>query len=189
MWANLKEVTKNNNTGPPSSLIINGEVENKPKNLANYANTFFTNKISEIRNKFSTNIINPMTILEHLIPRNKNNFEIPLLTINDTKKLIKGAKNSWTICNTNLSMNVLKKINTLISQHLTHLFNTITRTRVYPKVMKVSKIVPLLILGKNKFFMDGYRPINILGPIDKKYQEHLKVNLMGFLQEKLLLDR
>merc|ERR1712030_57162 len=119
-----------------------------------------------------------MTILESLIPRNKNNFNIPLLTMNDTKKLI---KNSWTICNTNLSMNVIKKINSEMAPHLTHLYNCMTRTGIYPDIMKTSKIIPL--------HKPGNRPINILGPVDKIYQEHIKINLTSFLETNNIISK
>ena len=67
------------------------------------------------------NAIDPMFYLRKLIPRNNNTFEIPILTVNDTRKLLKQAKNSWTLCNDNISMAVLKKIKLNIAPHLTHL--------------------------------------------------------------------
>ena len=61
-------------------------------------------------------------------------------------------------------------------------YNSITTTGIYPDSMKISKIVPLLKPNKNKFTIEGYRPINLLGPIDKIYQEHIKINLNDFLE-------
>ena len=74
-----------------------------------------------------------------------------------------------------------KKINPIIFIHLNHLFNTITRTKIYPSHLKVSKIIPILKPGKNKFEIGSYRPINISHPIDKLYQEFVKNHLLSFL--------
>ena len=57
-----------------------------------------------------------------------------------------------------------------------------TRTCLYPTVLKISKIMPILKPNKNKFTVDSYRPINILHPIDKIYQEHVKINLTSFFR-------
>ena len=115
----------------------------------------------------------PFFLLKKLFLKNDNNFIIPLMTVKDTSNLIKNAKNSWTICNDDLSMNVSKHINHVISPHLNHLFNTMTRTNIYPSNLKINKIVPILKPGKSKFEIGSYRPINISHPIDKLYQEHM----------------
>ena len=137
MWYNLKEMTNNNNCGTPRNLVINGELVNKPSIMANHANNFFISKIRKIRNNFPINSYNPLLILKKLTYRNKNNFILPELRIEDAKTLIKKAKNSWTLCNGELSMNVIKKLNPLIAPHITHLFNCIIRSGTYPKIMKV----------------------------------------------------
>ena len=64
-------------------------------------------------------------------------------------------------------MALLKKLNPLISPHLTHLYNDMIWTSIYPSQLKVSKILPILKPNKNQDNIEGYRPINILGPIDK----------------------
>ena len=180
MWANLKENVKVKSSGTPQNILIKGSLENSPAKIANFTNEFFIKKIRKIRRKFPSNCYDPLLILNKLIGRNRDTFNLPLLTIQDTKKLIKKAKNSWTICDGDISMNCLKKLNNEIAPHLTHLFNSIIRSGIYPDVLRISKIIPLLKSGKPSHIIDGYRPVNILGPIDKLFQEHLKNNLEGF---------
>ena len=49
--------------------------------------------------------------------------------------------------------------------------------------------MPILKPNKDKFKIDSYRPINILHPVDKIYQEHIKNNLIDFLDyNKILLN-
>ena len=89
-------------------------------------------------------------------------FQIPLLTVKDTEELIKKAKNSWTLCDDDISMNVIKRLYKKIAPHLTHLYNAMTITSIYPSALKVNKMIPALKSGKDKFLIDSYRPINIL---------------------------
>ena len=77
-------------------------------------------------------------------------------------------------------MKVIKKLNPLIAPHLTHLFNSMKRTGIYPKILKTSRIIPLLKPDKSTNEIAGYRTINILGPIDKLYQQHPKDNMTAF---------
>ena len=77
-------------------------------------------------------------------------------------------------------MNILKIINKKISPHITHLCNCIIRTGIYPDKLKVSKILPILKPSKDMYDISGYRPINILGPVDKILQNHIKDDLVTF---------
>ena len=85
-------------------------------------------------------------------------------------------------------MNVIKKLTKKISPHLTHLYNSITRSAIYPDIVKLNKILPTLKPDKNNFLMESYRPINILHPVDKIYQEHVKNHLYNFaIENKIIL--
>ena len=181
MWKTLKDTTNTNKGGTPSNIIYEGRAINKPVDIAHIANKFYINKVKNLRTKFKNTSYDPIDILHRLFKKNENKFDIPMMTIKDTKDLIKNAKYSWTVCNDEISMMVLKKINPIISIHLNHLFNTITRTKIYPSHLKVSKIIPILKPGKNKFEIGSYRPINISHPIDKLYQEFVKNHLLSFL--------
>ena len=80
-------------------------------------------------------------------------------------------------------MNVIKKLNDKIAPYLTHLFNNMIRTSIYPQRLKVTKILPILKPQKNKYNINGYRPVNICNPIDKLFQEHVKNYLTQFFEE------
>ena len=80
-------------------------------------------------------------------------------------------------------MNVIKKINDRISPHITHLFNCIIRSGTYPEIIQLSKILPLLKPHKDKFEIESYRPVNIMGPVEKLFQEHIKIHLIQFLND------
>ena len=62
-----------------------------------------------------------------------------------------------------------------------------TITSIYPSALKVNKMLPTLKPGKDKYLIDSYRPINILHPFDKLYQEHVKNYLFDFLIENNII--
>ena len=161
MWKQLKETTNSSKITTPTSIIHNGETINKAIDIANLANQYFIDKIINIRDKFGQNNIDPLYYIKKLFKKNDNEFSIPILTIKETEQLIKKAKNSWTVCSDEISMNIIKKLNKKISPHLTHLYNTMTRTAIYPEIIKLNKILPTLKPDKDKFLMESYRPINI----------------------------
>ena len=96
-----------------------------------------------------------------LIPKSNKKINLPVLKFEDTKNIIRNSKNSWTLCQDNISMNVIKKLNKNIAPYLSHLFNNMIRTSIYPQRLKVTKILPILKPQKNKYNINGYRPVNI----------------------------
>lgn len=62
-----------------------------------------------------------------------------------------------------------------------------THTAIYPNMLNINKILPTLKSRKNKFIIDSYRPINILHPVDKIYQEHGKNHLFDFIMENNII--
>ena len=92
MWNSVKDYTKTTKCSTPQSIIHNKENVNKPYLIANIANNFFINKIKKIQHKFRRHRVSAISLLQLLIPRIDNNFELPLLTIKDTSKLINRHK-------------------------------------------------------------------------------------------------
>ena len=110
MWKQLKEITNSNKILTLSSIVHNGERINKPLDIANIANNYYIQKVKNIRENFKDKL-DPLFYMEKLFQRNKKEFKIPLLTIKDTEELIKKAKNLWTLCDHDISMNVIKMLN------------------------------------------------------------------------------
>ena len=63
------------------------------KEIVNIANEFFIEKIQKIRDSFPVNLsITPLEILENLVPKCDNIFEIKMATIDDISRIIKKLK-------------------------------------------------------------------------------------------------
>ena len=107
MWQNVKNLSDTKKSGTPQMISHDNKIITSPKVIANIANKFYIDKIINLRNKFTNLTFDPLTFVKNLLPRNRNEFTIPILKIEDTTKLIKKANNSWTIGHDDISMNVL----------------------------------------------------------------------------------
>ena len=68
---------------------IKNKVITSLKEIASIANKHYINKINKIREKFTRGHISPISILEKLIVRPKSTFNLPYISIGQTKKIIK----------------------------------------------------------------------------------------------------
>ena len=111
----------------------------KLKDIVQIANNHFISKINKIRSKFHNNSkISPLQVLNFLIPPNKNQFHLPLPTIKEINKIIKGLKSSNAVGNDILTSKILKKMAPNICPHLTHLYVAIINIQIYPDILKVT---------------------------------------------------
>ena len=186
-WKTLRDVTGNNKTKTPKTIIHNGNPVVSPQKIANIANEFFISKINLIRQNFQNFNVCPMEVLKTLIPRTDNNLYIPKITILETIQLIKDLKPSNSTGHDELTSNILKKINVEIAPHITHLINSIINTSIYPEIFKISKLLPFCKPDKNENFIDSFRPINNLTVIDKLVQEYIKIHLLKHLENNQIL--
>ena len=92
MWKQLKETTNSSKITTPTSIILNGKTIYKAIDIANLANQYFIDKITNIREKFGQNTIDPLYYIKKLFKKNDNEFLIPILTIKETEQLIRKAK-------------------------------------------------------------------------------------------------
>ena len=74
---------------------------------------------------------------------------------------------------------------------ITHLYNHIIETGIYPECLKTSRIIPIEKPGKDKDQLDSYRPINNMHPVDKILESIIKdqleefINLQNLIPEKM----
>ena len=88
MWQNVKNLSNNKKSGTPQMISHNNKIITSPKAIANIANKFYIDKIINLKNKFTNLTFDPLTFVKNLLPRNDNEFTIPILKIEDTTKLI-----------------------------------------------------------------------------------------------------
>ena len=117
-WKQINNVIKDSKSSTPLKICHRGKVIRKPSEIAHIANTHYINKIKTIRDNFKSETRDPMAILKNLIPRGSNELKIPLITLEDTKTLLKSLKSSGYTGYDDLSSRILKRCGEAIAPHL-----------------------------------------------------------------------
>ena len=76
-----------------------------------------------------------------------------------------------------------------IAPHITHLINTILRTKNFPKIPKVSRILPLSKPLLNHLDISSYRPINNLCCVEKVIESHILYHLESFYNKHNIINQ
>ena len=190
MWTTLKDITNTNKQQTPRAITHNNTLITSTKQIANIANTHFINKINNIRNAFTTNTTTtPIQILQQLIPRTHQTLIIPPITLRQTQNIIKKAKSSHSTGHDQISMYTLKKINTAIAPHITHMVNSIINTSTFPHIFKISRITPISKPNKPITDIDSYRPINNMCTLDKIVEQHIKTHITNFITKHNIIHQ
>ena len=145
MWGTFKNLTNTNKQVPPRVILHNGNLVTSVKKIVNIANEYFVEKISKIRASFPLNLnISALEILQKLVPKCQNQFNLKTATIEDISRIIKKMKPKNSKGNDISNMKIIKKLCPAIIPHITHLVNSIIYTEIYPTILKVSRISPIL---------------------------------------------
>ena len=188
MWETFKNLTNSNKQVPPRVISYNGNMVTSIKKIVNIANEFFIEKIQKIRESFSVNVnISAIEILQKLVPKCQNNFEIKMATVDDIARIIAKMKPKNSKGNDITNIKIIKKLCPAILPHITHLVNSIIYTEIYPTIFKVSRISPILKPDKQSEFIDSYRPINNLSAVEKIVEEFLKEQLNEFINQNEII--
>merc|ERR1711867_72441 len=129
-----------------------------------------------------------MSILQLVMPRGSVELEIPLITLAQTRHLIRTIKASGSTGYDDLSSKTIKKIGDLIAPQIMHMVNTIIRTAVFPQCFKVTKIIPILKAGKPADLIDSYRPVNCLPTLEKLTESWLLRAITGWTESANLIS-
>ena len=124
-----------------------------------------------------------MEIVKVLCPRVEENFNIPLITISQTIDLISKCKNSNSTGHNGINNKFLEKFKIKIAPHITHLINTILRTKNFPKIFKVSTILPIKKPDLDKNSIESYRLINNLCCLEKVVEAHILHHMELFFRK------
>ena len=161
--ANKVQKTKSSKGGPPSKLLINGNLCTNKKILANHMNTFFTNKVTNNRTAIHRQepSYNPINFLEEKMDIDPPQLTLREITIDKLRNAIKKMKNTTSAGTDNIPSHVLKLGAETIIKPILHIINLSLNKGEFPRRWKIAKIIPL---HKKKCPMvdKHYRPIALL---------------------------
>jgi hypothetical protein len=183
-WEILNEViNKKRNHNPIESLNINGTILTDPKEIADRFNLFFTSIAQEISSS-----INPAC--DNSVNQQPNfSFDMSnsLITVEELNNAIGKLQDKTSLDRNNISMYLLKKVISRISDPVLHIFNKSLQFGIVPSNLKIAKVVPIFKSGDAQD-MNNYRPISLLCSFSKILEKIVFLRLMDYLVANNILS-
>ena len=184
IWQTINEIRNNKHVKQNvTSLQHNNLILDNPIDIAETFNNYFCNIAPELNTKLPKSNINPA----HYLKGNfLNSMQLPIITTQDTKGVIKELKNKNSGIN-EVPAYVLKLNSDQIAQPLTTLFNQSVATGTFPAKLKNAKVTPIHKSGPSNN-PKNYRPISNLLVFSKIFELLMKKYLMHYLEHKNILN-
>ena len=185
MWRTLKMKERGD---PPSEILWEGKRVTSPKKISNIINKFYKQKIKKIESAFKDPKVDPIEILERVCNKPKSKFSFRKMKYEETLEIINSMKNTNSCGFDGISSKTIKKVPKQTAMYMTHIINCIIERKIYPEILKISKITPILKSDKDKLNPGSYRPISNLTTYDKIIQEWLRIQISEYLEDNLIIS-
>ena len=96
-------------------------------------------------------------------------------------------KTTFSLQFDDLNTHIIKMIPHITSIWMTHLFSAIVHTKMFPRIRKITRILPLLKPQKISSLKENYRPIADLNVLEKGIKELIKIQLLKHLEKNYII--
>jgi hypothetical protein len=142
-WKSIKSWLGWSSGGPPTQLVENGLLVNKPKALAECMNSYFTSKVRDLRENLPPNQLNPLSLVENLMKNRTCSFSLKPVHPDEIEKIISSLKSTNSCGLDNIDSYVIKLEKTELVPVITHIINLSISQHTFPVAWKAAKIIPL----------------------------------------------
>ena len=94
LWKNVKTWLNWNNSGPPSQLFHQGQLINSPSGLSGTMNSFFINKVRNLRTGIPANNSDPLATLRDSLKDRNCSLKFHAVSPDEVLKIVNSLKNS-----------------------------------------------------------------------------------------------
>lgn len=150
--------------------------------LANAFNNFLVNQSQLPSSNTSIN-----TATKYIKNNNCNSMFLSPTDRGEVFSSFIALKNSKCCDVDNLQIGPIKYVLDIISLPLTHIFNVILSSGIYPKKMQLAKVI-LIFKGGDTNELGNYRPISILSVFSKGIEKIIHTRLSGFISRNSILS-
>ena len=172
-WEGIRKIANIKMSMKTTQLNIGGRVIDDETELAKNFNNFFANVSHNTKNTIpKVPNISPLKFLKDCI---QLNFIIAHTSNEEILDIINALENKST-GPSSIPFKLLTLIPDLIIIPLAYIINRSFSTGVFPKLMKIVKVIPIHKGGSTQD-VNNYRPISLLSIFDKIMHKHLYVFL------------
>ena len=163
---------------------MNGNYISDPVQIANEFNLYFTKIGPELANKID--IPEGHSFVDYLNIPIYCKFSFTPITITEVLNVINGLKTKASRGVDMISNKLLKLVKNEISETLTIIINQSIKHGIFPKPLKIAKVVPLFKKDQN-FLFNNYRPVSILSSISKVFEKVMFKQMYKYFNDNNLL--
>ena len=175
LWKTAKLIMKQEDAAVPDKIMDNGKLERSPEKICNIFCKFFIEKVRKIKKSIPNTVQNPLEILKKLVPETKEELRFKEITNKECYNIIDETRTSNTCGFDSISPRIMKMIPHVMSIFLTHGINQILRTKTFPEILKITRVLPISKKQKNKLLPSSYRPISNLHTFKKVVEKWMKM--------------
>ena len=167
----------------PSKINLADEVLTEPLDILNSLNTHF----ATVGKNLSSYKVDYSEISKTIQHSQLNSFVWVNTTASEISSIISSLNSKKASGSDEVSIVLLKKLNSLISPILSILFNQSFQAGVYPDYLKIAQVIPLH-KGGDKTLQGNYRPISLLSNVNKIFEKVLYSRLYPFLEKSSIIN-
>ena len=169
-WRGIKSIIHLNKKDKfhPSSLTINNELSNDPKEISNEFNSYF----SSIAEKLQSSIhFQGQDFNDYLHNHSEHNFFITPTNKFEIIDMIDNNINNKACGPNSIPNNILHLIKQIIAEPLAEIINLSFTTGIYIDKLKIAKVIPIYKDTGDKLQSKNFRPISLLSNINKIFEK------------------
>lgn len=193
--ANERYIFNSRNMCKAAWSIVKDEAKSTSKNFkidvsSDRFNNYFVDSVCNIRNHLTEdNFDSAEEFLNNYVTNKKvgeNTFNSVEITPSDILKCVSKLSNSNSEDFYGLSNRIIKQIIEVIIGPLVYIFNMMMSQGVYPRALKITKVIPIYKKGV-KSDPSSYRPISLVPIISKIFEFCFKEQLYNYFIKNNLL--
>ena len=180
-WATIKEViNKRNSRSFPEYINRNNHKVTDIELIANHFNDYFTQIGPQMAQ--TVPVVNNVSFKHFLKDKIKTIFKFNPVDNPDIQKIILDLNSKTSSLHDNISTVLLKCIEPILTPILTLIINQSLNSGIFPKKLKIAKIVPLH-KKDDIHTIENYRPISLLSSISKVFEKVVYLQLFTYFNE------
>ena len=183
IWNAINKLKSNFKENDLNSISYNNRILNRPPEIAEAFNEFYTNIAPNMERDLPASDINPIDFLQGDYPQS---MLVPPVSPHDVSLVINKLKNKKGSLH-EIPVSLIKSNKHILAVPLSLLFNQSITEGKFPQCLKHATVIPIYKKGP-KDDIGNYRPISMLSVTSKIFESLMKNSFVRYLEAKSILN-